>query len=47
MGDYEKVEFALDVLENAEVMHEFEDCVWVKIDRNDWETLWFSPSEEV
>ncbi len=47
MDDYQKVEFALDVLESAEVVAEFENSVWVKIDRTDWETLWFSPEVEV
>ena len=46
MDDYEKVEMALDILETAEVVQEFEDSVWVKIDRADWEALWLH-SEEV
>ena len=46
MNDYKKVEMALDILEMAEVIQEFEDSVWVKIDRADWEALWFQ-SEEV
>jgi hypothetical protein len=45
MNDYEKVEMALNILEMAEVIQEFEDSVWVKIDRADWEALW-SQSEE-
>jgi hypothetical protein len=43
MNDYEKVEMALDILENAEVIQEFEDTVWLKIPKEDWE--WFK--EEV
>ena len=46
MNDYEKVEFALDVLESAEVVAEFETHVWVKIDKADWDSLW-SQNEEV
>jgi hypothetical protein len=46
MNDYEQVEMALDILESAEVMQEFEDSVWVKIDRADWEALWFKRSQE-
>lgn len=39
MDEYEKVEVALDILENAEVIQEFEDSVWLKISKEDWE--WF------
>lgn len=45
MNDYDKVEMALDILETAEVVQEFEDSVWVKIDRADWEALWFQNEE--
>jgi len=27
------------VLENAEVMEEFDDCLWIKVYREDWERL--------
>lgn len=37
MNDYEKVEVALDILESAEVVQEFEDHVWLKISKEDWE----------
>jgi len=37
MTDFEKIELAFDMLEDAEVMQEFDDCVWVKIDREMWE----------
>jgi hypothetical protein len=30
---------AFDVLENAEVMEEFDDCLWIKVNRDDWEAL--------
>ena len=46
MNDYEKVELALDILESAEVVIEFKDCLWVKIDRRDWDALWFSEENE-
>ena len=36
MNDFEKIELAFDMLEDAEVMQEFDDCVWVKIDREMW-----------
>jgi hypothetical protein len=28
-----------DVLESAEVMEEFEDCLWIRVNREDWEAL--------
>jgi hypothetical protein len=37
MTDFEKIEMAFDILENAEVMQEFDDCVWIKVDRKLWE----------
>ena len=43
MNDYERLEAALDILENAEVMQEFDDSIWLKISKEDWE--WFK--EEV
>ena len=27
------------MLESAEVMQEFDDCVWIKVDREDWEKV--------
>lgn len=39
MNDYEKVEAALNILESAEVIQEFEDHVWLKVSKEDWE--WF------
>ena len=44
MTDFEKIELAFDMLEDAEVMQEFDDCVWVKIDRDMWEK--FNASDE-
>jgi len=39
MNDWDRVALAFDVLENAEVMEEFDDCVWIKVHREDWEAL--------
>ena len=36
MTDFEKIELAFDLLEDAEVMQEFDDCVWIKVDRAMW-----------
>ena len=33
MTDWEKLELAFDILESAEVMHEFDDCLWISVDK--------------
>lgn len=35
--DFEKIDQAMTMLESAEVVEEFEDSVWIKVDRADWE----------
>ena len=37
MTDWDSVALAFDVLENAEVMQEFDDFLWIKVDREQWE----------
>tara|TARA_R110000868_G_scaffold410524_1_gene698967 strand:+ start:915 stop:1064 length:150 start_codon:yes stop_codon:yes gene_type:complete len=37
MTDFEKIELAFDLLEDAEVMQVFDDVVWIKVDREMWE----------
>lgn len=32
-------QMAMALLDNAEVMEEFEEFLWIKVDRNDWEAL--------
>jgi len=44
MTDFEKIELAFDLLEDAEVMQEFDDSVWIKVDRKMWEQ--FNASDE-
>ena len=39
VNDWERVALAFDVLWNAEVMEEFEDCLWIRVNREDWEAL--------
>ena len=39
MNDWELVELAFDLIESAEVIQEFDDHLWVKIDRELWEQL--------
>jgi hypothetical protein len=36
MTDFEKIELAFDLLEDAEVMQVFDDDVWIKVDREMW-----------
>jgi hypothetical protein len=36
MTDFEKVELAFDILEAAEVMQEFDNDLWIKVDRAMW-----------
>lgn len=35
--DFEKIDQALTMLENAEVIEEFADSVWIKVDLADWD----------
>jgi hypothetical protein len=39
MTDFEKIELACDILEQAEVMQEYDDCLWIKVDRQDWQAF--------
>ena len=39
MSDWDKVKLAFDILENADVTGEFDDCVWIRIDRDLWEAF--------
>ena len=34
-----KIKTAIEMLEDAEVMQEFDDCVWIKVDAYKWETF--------
>jgi len=36
MTDFERIELAFDLLEDAEVMQVFDDDVWIKVDREMW-----------
>lgn len=46
MTDQEKVQMAFDLLEDAEVMQEFDDSVWIKVDKELWEAFTAAPTEE-
>jgi len=39
MTDLEMMGVAFDLLEGADVIQEFEDSVWLKVDRELWETF--------
>lgn len=39
MTDQEKVSLAFDILEDAEVMQEFNDSVWINVDKELWEAF--------
>jgi hypothetical protein len=44
MNDNKKTELAFDLLNDAEVMQEFDDSVWLQVDRDTW--LEFISAEE-
>jgi len=46
MTDQEKIEAAIDLLENAEILQEFTESIWIKVDRGLWKDL-FEESEDV
>jgi hypothetical protein len=39
MSDWDKVRLAFDLLESANVMQRFEDCIWIEVDREMWEAF--------
>jgi hypothetical protein len=46
MTDQDKVSLAFDMLEDAEVMQEFDDSVWIKVDKELWEAFNTAPPTE-
>jgi len=46
MTDQEKIEAAIDLLENAEIVQEFTESIWITVDRALWTEL-FEESENV
>ena len=40
MNDMEKITAAFDLLEDADVQHEFDNFVVVHFDREQWDTYW-------
>lgn len=39
MTDRELVELAFDLLDESEVVQEFDDSVWIRVSKEDWETF--------
>jgi hypothetical protein len=39
MNEQEMKELALEMLEDCEIVQEFKDCLWVKIDKSDFNLL--------
>lgn len=39
MNDWDKIALAFDMLETAEVLHEFDDSVTLRVDRELWEAF--------
>jgi hypothetical protein len=37
--DWNKVSLAFDLLENADVMEEFDTTLWISVDRETWEAF--------
>lgn len=37
MTDWDSVALAFDILENADVMQEFDEYLWIQVDREQWE----------
>ena len=37
MTDWDSVALAFDMLESADVMQEFDEYLWIQVDREQWE----------
>jgi len=47
MTDMDKVTLAFDMLEDADIVEEFEDTLFIKVDKQMWNELWESNDENV
>ena len=47
MTDMDKVTLAFDLLEDADIVEEFEDTLFIKVDKQMWNELWGSDDENV
>jgi hypothetical protein len=46
MNDWDKVSLAFDILENADVTGEFDDCVWIRVDIDMWKAFHAAEEED-
>ena len=46
MNDFEKVSLAFDILSDADIVEEFEDTLFIKVDKQMWNEFWDNASEE-
>jgi len=45
MTDMDKVTLAFDLLEDADIIEEFEDTLFIKVDKQMWNELWENDDE--
>jgi hypothetical protein len=46
MTDMEKINLAFDILYDADIVEEFEDTLFIKVDKEMWDEFWSSDDEE-
>lgn len=46
MTDFEKIELAFDILEDADVMQEFDDVIWISVDKTMWDAFCYGNKNE-
>jgi hypothetical protein len=46
MTDMEKVNLAFDILEDADIVEEFEDSLFIRVDKAMWNQLWGNDNEQ-
>jgi len=47
MTDMDKVTLAFDLLEDADIVEEFEDTLFIRVDKQMWNELWGIDDESV
>ena len=46
MDDFEKVSLAFDILSDADIVEEFDDALFIRVDKAMWNDLWGNATEE-
>jgi hypothetical protein len=46
MNDFEKVGLAFDILNDADIVQEFEDTLFIKVDKAMWNEFWDNKERE-